>query len=97
MAILIQLSIDASKITKSKMKDGKYVNVTVSVNDETNEWGKNVSIYEEQTKEERESKEKRNYLGSGKVVWSDKNPELVPQKEQAPARPTPKKEDELPF
>lgn len=96
MATLINLSIDASKITKSKMKDGKYVNVTISVNDEANEWGKNVSIYEEQTKEERESKAKRNYIGSGKVVWTDGKSAMVPQKQEDQA-PKQAQVDELPF
>lgn len=53
MAQLISLSIDVTKITKSKIKDGKWLNLTISVNNEVNEYGKNVSLYEEQTKEER--------------------------------------------
>ena len=56
MSTLISLSIDVTKITKSKIKDGKYLDVTISVDDQTNQWGKNASIYESQTKEERDSK-----------------------------------------
>ena len=56
MSTLISLSIDVTKITKSKIKDGKYLDVTISVDDATNQWGKNASIYESQTKEERQEK-----------------------------------------
>jgi len=68
MSSLISLSIDVTKITKSKIKDGKYLEVTISVDDQTNQWGKNASIYESQTKEERESKASKTYIGGGKVV-----------------------------
>lgn len=54
-----------------KGKDGKYKNYTIAVNDEVNEYGQNVSMYVEQTKEERDAKKKRQYVGNGKVVWTD--------------------------
>ena len=54
-----------------KGKDGKYKNYTIAVNDEPNEYGQNVSMYVEQTKEERDAKKKRQYVGNGKVVWTD--------------------------
>ena len=63
MASLIALSI--------KGKDGKYQNFTVAVNDETNKFGQNVSMYREQTKEEREAKKPKEYIGNGKVFWTD--------------------------
>ena len=71
MATLLGLSIDVTKIDKSKLVNGKYLNLTVSVQDETNQYGQNVSAYHEQTKEEREAKENRQYLGNGKVFWTD--------------------------
>jgi len=73
MATLIGLSIDVTKIDKSKLAKGKYLNITVSVQDETNQYGQNVSVYHEQTKEEREAKTNRDYLGNGKVFWTDGN------------------------
>ena len=63
MATLISLGI--------KGKDGKYTNVTVRLGDELDEYGNNVSAWIEQTKEQRDAKEKRNYIGNGKVVWTD--------------------------
>lgn len=63
MATLLSLGI--------KGKDGKYTNVTVRLGDELDDYGNNVSAWIEQTKEQRDAKEKRNYIGNGKVVWTD--------------------------
>jgi len=71
MSTLISGSIDLTKIDKSKLKDGKYLNVQISVNDATDNYGNNVAITVNQTKEEREAKEKKTYLGNAKVVWTD--------------------------
>jgi hypothetical protein len=92
MAQLVSVSIDVTKITKSKLKDGKYLNFTVALNNETNEWGKNASVWEEQSKEEREAKDKKNYLGSGKVAWSDGQLVEPPAKTDT-SKPSKKKED----
>lgn len=63
MASLISMGI--------KGKDGKYQNFTISINDETNKFGQNVTMYREQTKEEREAKKPKEYIGNGKVFWCD--------------------------
>ena len=70
---LIAASIDITKIDKTKLGKGKYLNFTISVNGETNQWGQNVAIVESQSKEERDAKKPKNYLGNGKVVWTDGN------------------------
>lgn len=73
MAQLISVRIDVSKIDKERLykgEKGTYLDVTVSVNDEPDKYGKNVSVYQEQTKEERENKAPKNFLGSGKVIWT---------------------------
>ena len=54
-----------------KQPDGSFKNYTISIQDEVNKFGQNVSVFEEQTKEQRDAKEKRVYLGNGKVFWSD--------------------------
>jgi hypothetical protein len=75
MSALINFSLRVDKLPKEKFVVGKdgavYYNGTISVNDETNEWGQNVSIIDSQTKEEREAKKPKTYLGNGKVVWND--------------------------
>jgi hypothetical protein len=75
MATLITLSI--------KQADGKFKNYTISVYDQADQYGNNVAMYEEQTKEEREAKSKKTYLGNGKVVWTNGIVEVAPKKERA--------------
>ena len=55
-----------------KTKEGVYKNYTLSINDDTNEYGQNITMYEEQTKEQREAKVNlRVYIGNGKIFWTD--------------------------
>lgn len=54
-----------------KQQDGSYKNYTLSLNDETNGYGQNVSVWESQTKDQQAAKEQRNFVGNGKVVWTD--------------------------
>jgi hypothetical protein len=79
MAQIISASIDVTKIDKNRLKevtkkDGtkvKYLDISIVVNDEQDKFGNICSISEGQTKEERESKAPKNYLGNGKRVWAD--------------------------
>ena len=65
-----------AKLPKEKFVAGKdgavYVNLTMAVNEETR-YGNNTSIFVNQTKEEREAKKQKQYVGNGKVVWNDGN------------------------
>jgi len=73
MSAIINASIDLSKVDNSKVfeKDGKkWLNLSISINDETN-YGNNVGIALAQSKEEREAKQPKTYLGNGKVVWNN--------------------------
>lgn len=74
MATIISASIDLSKIDKSKIIDGKngakYYNLDISVNDDFDKYNNNVSVTDKQTKEQREAKDKKTYLGNGRVIWS---------------------------
>lgn len=73
--IILNCSIDVTKIDKTKLikgEKGTYLNLDVILNDQPNEWGKDVSVSLAQTKEEREVKAKRSYLGSGKKVFDSK-------------------------
>lgn len=71
MSAIISLSIDVTKIDKSKLVKDKYLNIDVIVNDETNNFGQNVSASHSQSKEERENKVSKVYLGNGKVNWTN--------------------------
>ena len=67
MSTIISVGINKDKIT---FNDKGWANVTLFVNDETNQYGQNVSAANEQSKEQREAKEAKRYIGNGKVVWT---------------------------
>ena len=74
MASIISGNINLSKLDKSKIyegKKGKYYPVTVVINNEVGEYGDSGYIMTEQTKEQREAKEQKSYLGNVKVIWTD--------------------------
>lgn len=75
MASIISASINLSKIDKSKIVEGKngakYYNFDVIVNNDFDQYNNNVQLCDKQTKEQRTAKEKKNYLGNGRVIWSD--------------------------
>lgn len=100
MGALINVSVNLDKLDKTKVikgKNGTYYNLTVSVNDETSQFGDNVSLFNTQTKEERDAKAAKSYVGNGKVVWTDGNIVAVErQAEPAQAKVEPAGID-LPF
>jgi|DEB0MinimDraft_6_1074348.scaffolds.fasta_scaffold179910_2 hypothetical protein len=74
MAKIANVSINLDKITKSKLikgKKGTYLNFNIAVNDEKDQFGNDCSLWENQSKEERDSKTDRNFFGNGKVIWSN--------------------------
>ena len=76
MASIINGSINLSKIPKDKIitgKKGKYLPVTIVINDEPDQFGNQGPITVAQTKEERESKVAKTYLGNINVLWTNGN------------------------
>jgi hypothetical protein len=65
--MIFNASIDLSKIEKAKIKKLKYLDITGFINDEVDQYGNNVAIIVSQSKEEREVKTPRVYLGNGKT------------------------------
>lgn len=100
MSALINFSLNVAKLPKEKFIAGKdgavYVNLTMSVNDETR-YGNNTGIYVSQSQEEREAKKQKTYLGNGKVVWN--NGSIVnAERDNAPKVEASTEEDaDLPF
>ena len=62
-------------------KEGEGVKLTVSLSDQPNNYGQNVSVYVAQTKEQRDAKTPLFYVGNGKTFWS-KGETPVPQREE---------------
>ena len=100
MAQLISASIDVTKITKSKLykgEKGTYLNITISINDEIDQYGNQVGIIESLTKEENDAKVKKNYLGNGKIVWTGTNTKQTPATPAPAQAPVIEEGDDLPF
>ena len=57
------------KVINAKNQPG--ISLQIGINDETNQWGQNVSVSVSQTKEEREAKKDKYYDGNGKVFYTD--------------------------
>jgi hypothetical protein len=100
MSTLINASIRVDKLPKEKFIKGKdgavYYNLTIAVNDETR-YGNNVGIMDSQTKEEREAKKTKLYLGNGKVVWTDGKVTLAEREEQTTTNQVKEETADLPF
>ena len=62
--------------------NGEWHNVTISINDETNEWGKNINVWKSQTKEQREAKADKEFCGNGKVFWNNGSIQNAERKEE---------------
>ena len=74
MAGIIKTSINLSLIPKDKIingKKGKYLPIAITVNDEVDQFGNHGPVVVDQSKEEREAKVAKVYLGNVKVVWTN--------------------------
>jgi hypothetical protein len=103
MASIIKTSINLNNIPKDKIfigKKGKYLPITITLNDELDQFGNQGPVVVEQTKEEREAKAEKTYLGNVKVVWTNGTNVDTPPREGATApqaAPAAQPEADLPF
>jgi hypothetical protein len=105
MASIINASINLNNIDKSKIidgKKGKYLPISIVINDEADQFGNQGPITIAQSKEERESKSPKTYLGNVKVVWTNgDNVAAAPKEGQQAHTPqkqsSPVQSDDLPF
>ena len=102
MASIIKTSINLNEIPKEKIfvgKKGKYLPITITLNDELDQFGNQGPVVVEQTKEERDAKAPKTYLGNVKVVWTNgQNVDTAPRddNQSAPA-PAQAPAEDLPF
>ena len=102
MASIIKASINLNNIPKEKIfvgKKGKYLPITITLNDEVDQFGNQGPVVVEQTKEERDAKAAKTYLGNCKVVWTNgDNVDVAPRDNQSAPAPAPAAaEEDLPF
>ena len=100
MAGIIKTSINLSQIPKDKIivgKKGKYRTIAITVNDEPVQFGNQGPVVVDQSKEERESKAPKTYLGNVRVVWTNGTfPEAIPLENKAKPQQV-KSTDDIPF
>ncbi len=53
------------------VKGLKGIEITLSINDDSNKYGQNVNGFVSQSKEDREAKKEKYYVGNGSVFWTD--------------------------
>ena len=103
MAGIVKGSINLTNVPKDKIingKKGKYLPVSITINDEEDQFGNFGPIIVDQTKEEREAKVAKTYLGNIRVVWTNGVFPEVPKQgtsKAAPAAVAAAPEDDLPF
>ncbi len=102
MASIIKASLNLEAIPKDKIyvgKKGKYLPITITINDELDQFGNQGPVVVEQTKEERDAKAPKTYLGNVKVVWTNgQNVDTAPRDGNSAPAPAPAEaEEDLPF
>ena len=104
MASIIKASINLNEIPKHKIidgKKGKYLPIVITLNNDADNFGNQGPVIVEQSKEERESKAAKVYLGNVKVVWTDgKNVDAAVYEGKQQAKPKQSfapEPDDLPF
>ena len=85
MGTIASISIDLSKLDKSKIVNGKngqkYYNLNIGINDNSDNYGNNIQVTEPQSQEQRAAKEPKTFYGNGKVFWTDGKIEVAKKNE----------------
>ncbi|MCP4803558.1 MAG: hypothetical protein GY891_12035 [Bacteroidetes bacterium] len=104
MASILKANLNLAAIPKDKIykgKKGSYLPITITINDELGNYGDNGPIIVEQSKEEREAKADKTYLGNVKVVWTNGTNVATAPREGGSAGPVAaapaEADDDLPF
>lgn len=88
---MITVSVCLSDIPKSEIveaKNGKkYVNLVLDERREVGQYGETHMLYMSQTKEERQNKAKKVFVGSGKEYKFEKRQEAVPDSDSGDGLP----------
>ncbi len=101
MALILAASINLNEIPKDKIiigKKGKYLPISITLNDELDQFGNQGPVIVSQSKEERTAKEAKTYLGNVKLVWTNGEVKKFDNPQQQSAPPVQAAvEDDLPF
>jgi hypothetical protein len=97
MKIGVNISIDVTKLDKARFVAGKngqkYADLVAFIDiDQQNEYGKNGSVTQNCTKEERDAKLLMPYIGNVKVFYKDEG-QQQPKQKPAPEKQSPAYDD----
>jgi hypothetical protein len=99
--VYVKLETLETLLAVVKKKGEKGISIDISISETTNEWGQNLTAYVSQTKEQRDEKKPRFYVGNGKCFWTDGKIEIAKKKEAPEAKPatttSEEEPDDLPF
>lgn len=91
-----------SVLEKGGGNQGKGISITLSINDDSNQYGQNISAYVSQSKEDRDAGKDKFYVGNGRIFWE--NGKITkgekPEEQQASTPPVDNPDDgssDLPF
>ena len=94
MGKIINIKVDVTKLDKSRFykgEKGTYANLTVAENmDGESQYGDTLYVFESQSKEEREAKTPKNFVGNGKEFVFNNGQASTPVEESLV-------DDDLPF
>ena len=98
-SLYLKLDTLETLVSTLKAKGEKGIELTISINDEVNDYDQNISGYVSQTKEQRDAKAKKFFIGNGKTFWTDGKITVAKKKEVLQATPITEVEDNnnLPF
>lgn len=60
------------------------ISLTIAINDEFNQWNQNTSAFVSQTKQQKDSAEKKFYVGNGKTLWHNNVMPPIPNRQPIP-------------
>lgn len=97
--VYVKLETLETLVSVLKKKSEKGISIDISIGETSNDYGQNLSAYISQTKEQRDEKKPRYYVGNGKCFWTDGKIEVAKKKEVLEAKPIESEEesDNLPF
>ena len=85
MAILTDLYIKKetlqTMIDVLNKKGENGISLTIAINDEFNQWNQNTSAFVSQTKQQKDSAEKKFYVGNGKTLWHNNVMPPIPNRQ----------------
>jgi len=70
-SLYLKLSTLKEMVDVLERKQENGISISVSINDQVNNYGQNISAFVSQTKEQREAKANKFYVGNGRTVWTD--------------------------